>query len=111
MGRRRLKKSDAASDAGGAQKIVSTSYAGGAQEIVSTLDAGGAQQIVAKDNIGTSNEATYDRSVVALDRETSEHNCVLSQLKQKGRIDIDSFRIRAHQINYKLIKLYKFLEI
>jgi hypothetical protein len=30
MGRRRLKKSDAASDAGGAQKIVSTSYAGGA---------------------------------------------------------------------------------
>jgi hypothetical protein len=96
MGRRKLKKIDAASDAGGAQEIVSTSDAGGAQQIVSTSDVGGAQQIVAKDNIGTSNEAAHDRSVAALDRETGEHNCALSQLKQKGTIDIDCFRIRGH---------------
>jgi hypothetical protein len=83
MGRRRGKKSDAA-DAGGAQEIVTTSDAGGAQEIVATSYAGGAQQIVAKDNIA------------ALDRETGEHNCALSQLKQKGSIGIDYFRIRGH---------------
>jgi hypothetical protein len=83
MGRARVKKSDAA-DAGGAQEIVTTSDVGGAQQIVTTSDAGGAQQIVAKDNI------------VALDRETGEHNCALSQLKQKRNIGIDYFRIRGH---------------
>jgi hypothetical protein len=86
MGRSRVKKSDAPD-------------AGGAQEIVTTSDAGGAQPIVVKDNIA------------ALDRETGEHNCALSQLKQKGNIGIDYLRIRGHYINYKLIKLYKFLKI
>ncbi len=72
------------SDAGGAEEIVTTSDAGGAQQIVTTLDARGAEQIVAKDNI------------VALDWEIGEHNCALSQLKQKGSIGIDYFRIRGH---------------
>jgi len=84
------------SDAGGAQQNVNTSNAGGAQQNVSTSDAGGAQQNVAKHNIGTSNEAANDRSVVALDWEIGEHNCVLSQLKQKDNIGIDCFRIRRH---------------
>jgi hypothetical protein len=84
------------SNAGGAHQIVTTSDAGGAQQIVITLDARGAQQNVAKDNIGTSNEVVDDRSVDALDRETSEHNCALSQLKQKDSIGIDCFRIRGH---------------
>ncbi len=48
---------------------VAASDVGGAQQIVSTSDAGGAEQNVAKHNIGTSNEAADDRSVVALDRE------------------------------------------
>jgi hypothetical protein len=75
---------------------VAASDAGGAQQIVSTSDAGGAQQNVAKRNIGTSNEATNDRSVAALDWEIGEHNCALSQLKQKDSIGIGCFRIRGH---------------
>ncbi len=83
-------------DTGGAQQHVSTSDAGSAQQNVSTSDAGGAQQNVAKHNIGTSNDAADDRSVAALHREIGEHNCALSQLKQKDNIGIDCFRIRGH---------------
>jgi hypothetical protein len=105
--RRRLKKSDggelkinrqdlAASDEAILLPSVAASNAGGAEQNVSTSDAGGAQQNVAKHNIGTSNEAADDRSVAALDREIGEHNCALSQLKQKDSIGIDCFRIRGH---------------
>ncbi len=104
------------SDAGGAQQNVTTSDAGGAQQNVTTSYAGGAQQNVTKHNIATSNEAADDQSVVALDQEIGEHNGSLSQLKHKDNIVIDCFRIRGHQkighqINYRLIKLYKFLEV
>jgi hypothetical protein len=84
------------SNAGGAQQNFITSNAGGVEQIVCTSDAGGAEQNFAKDNIGTSNEAIDDRSVAALDWETGEHNCALSQLKQKDSIGIDCFRIRGH---------------
>jgi hypothetical protein len=40
--------------------------------------------------------ATDDQSVVASDQEISEHNCALSQLKQKDNIGINYFRIRGH---------------
>jgi hypothetical protein len=69
---------------------------GGAQQIVNTSDAGGVEQNVAKHNIGTSNEVVDDRSVATLDREIGEHNCVLSQLKQKDSNGKDCFRIRGH---------------
>ncbi len=84
------------SDVGGAQQNVSTSDARGAQQNVSTSDAGGAQQNVVKHNIGTSNDVADDRSVAALHREIGEHNCALSQLKQKDSIGIDCFRIHGH---------------
>jgi hypothetical protein len=86
----------AALNAEGAEQNVTTLDAGGAQQNVTTSDARGAQQNVAKHNIVTSNEATDDRSVVALDWEIGEHNCVLSQLKHKDNIVIDCFRIRGH---------------
>ncbi len=93
------------------QQSIVTSDAGGAQENIVTLDAGGAQ-----DNVIALDAATDDQSVIASNQEIGEHNCALSQLKQKDNIGIDCFRIRGHQkighqINYKLIKLYKFLEI
>jgi hypothetical protein len=68
----------AASDAGGAQQNFITSNAGGAEQIVTTSYARGAEQNV------------------ALDREIGEHNCALSQLKQKDSIGIYCFRIRGH---------------
>jgi hypothetical protein len=93
--RRRLKKSD-----GGELEINRQDLAALDETIslpsVAVSDEGGAEQNVAKHNVGTSNEATDDRSVVALDREIGEHNCALSQLKQKNSIGIDCFRIRGH---------------
>ncbi len=93
--RRRLKKSD-----GGELEINRQDLATLDEAVflpsVAASDAGGAQQNVAKHNIGTSNDAADDRSVAALHREIGEHNCALSQLKQKDSIGIDCFRIRGH---------------
>jgi len=77
---------------------------------VATSNAGGAQQ-----NVAASDETTSEQGVVAsdegIDEEIGEQNGALSQLKHKDNIGIDYFRICGHQIKYRLIKLYKFLEV
>jgi len=100
----------ATSDAGIAQQNVVASYATTSKHNVATSDAGGAQQ-----NVVASDEATSEQGVVTLDEEIDEEigeqNGALSQLKHKDSIGIDYFRICGHQIKYRLIKLYKFLEV
>jgi len=96
----------ATSDAGIAEQNVVASYAATSEHNVATSDAGGAQQ-----NVAASNEATSEQGVVASDEEIGEQNGALSQLKHKDSIGIDYFRICGHQIKYRLIKLYKFLEV
>ncbi len=66
-------------------------YESSAEPHVVALNAGGAQE-----NVVASNATTDDQSVVASDQEIGEHNCALSQLKQKDSIGIDCFRIRGH---------------
>jgi len=99
-----------ASDAGIAQQNVVASYAATSEHNVATSDAGGAQQ-----NVAASDEATSEQGVVAsdeeIDEEIGEQNGALSQLKHKDSIGIYYFRICGHQIKYRLIKLYKFLEV
>ncbi len=100
----------AASDAGIAQQNVVASYATTSEHNVATLDVGGVQR-----NVAASDEATSEQGVVAsdeeIDEEIGEQNGALSQLKHKDSIGIDYFRICGHQIKYRLIKLYKFLEV